>query len=57
MKHLHVIPVPQGSTADEAWREITREGRILDTTLPIVEWATIKCDGEECDRVEVEATA
>lgn len=45
--HLHVIPVPQGMTADAAWAEICMMGELIDAP-PIVEWATIRCEGDEC---------
>lgn len=54
VKHLHVIPVPEGMTPEQAWDELVAVGEFLFplTDPDTVRWATIECDGETCEGVE-----
>lgn len=53
--HLHTIPVDPSLTVEEAWRELCLMGvRATDTGEPT--WATIRCDGVECDGIARDAT-
>lgn len=48
--HLHVIPVDPTMTPIEAWDELCLMGvRATNTGEP--SWATIRCDGSECDGI------
>lgn len=51
MKHVHVIPVPGGMTADEAWAEIATLGRLVEYRWwkprfrwPWRKWAVVEVD-------------
>lgn len=47
-EHSHVIPVPRGMTAQEAWAEITTMGRLLEPDEHCT-WASVGCTGECAD--------
>lgn len=40
----HVIPVPLGMTAEEAWAEIVTMGRLVEPSEECT-WATVECEG------------
>lgn len=42
-REVHVIPVPQGRTAGEAWEEIVTFGELSDAShrAPLAGWANI----------------
>lgn len=50
---LHVIPVPEGMTPEEAWAEIVTMGRLVEPDGGC-SWAQIECDGQECTDIEKE---
>jgi hypothetical protein len=50
-EHIHLIPVDNSLTVEEAWREICIMG--LRTTYTDGEsWANVRCDGEECRGIQ-----
>lgn len=53
MMHVHVIPVDPSLTPEEAWKEICNFGFRATFTGP-EGWATIECNGEECERIMTE---
>lgn len=54
MKHLHVIPVPDGMNALEAWAEIVTMGKLVEPNTVDCSWATIECSSDECADIERE---
>lgn len=48
-KHLHVIPVPDGYTADDAFDEIEVMGGLVNSEVSDDgdggKWAVVACDG------------
>jgi len=52
---VHVIPVPRWMTPEQAWEQITTDGR-LEAEDPDCGWATIGCEGGPdcpCGRIEL----
>ncbi len=52
MKHVHVYPVPEGMTAEDAWTEIIIMGELVTAPSTHVWWAERMCDGQECSDVK-----
>jgi hypothetical protein len=51
MEHIHVIPVDDSLTAEEAWKEICIMG-FRSTHTGSERWAVISCDGQECRSIQ-----
>lgn len=41
---VHVIPVPEGMTPDDAWAEIAIMGALVEPVIAPVCWAVIEVD-------------
>lgn len=50
MRHLHVIPVPDGMTAEQAFEEIIVMGQLVDRVVSEDgeggQWVTVSCEGD-----------
>lgn len=51
MKHIHVIPVDETLTPEEAWKELCIMG-VRATNTGKERWAVIHCNGEECANIK-----
>jgi hypothetical protein len=52
-EHLHTIPIDPSLTVDEAWHELCLMGARATTTGQPT-WATVECDGDECQNIATE---
>lgn len=49
--HVHVIPLPDGMTVEDAWSELCVLGHLAQPD-DNCRWATLTCDGDECQGIE-----